>query len=175
MNEVKVERDVVYSIAEGYWAEAPDSFWRRTMLLFRRSGALRPIELKMDIYMPADDHGARRPLLLMLHGGSYLFGHKTEAGQAEWCRYFASLGYVAASIDYRLGFHLDKDDFSRAEKQAVEDAENALGYLLGRADLLIDAGEVFLAGTSAGAAVSLFMAYRLATARILQLRTMSDL
>ena len=157
---VKEEKDVVYSIAEGYWTEAKDNMEGLKDMLFTRSDARRSLELKMDIYMPSDDSPEKaRPLLLMMHGGAYIIGHKTEPGQVEWCRYFASLGYVAASIDYRMGFRMDKKSVTHAEKEAVEDAENALSYLLGREDLRIDPGQVYLAGTSAGATTALSMAY----------------
>lgn len=158
--EVKVERDVVYATADGYWTEAPEGFWQLNPYLFRRQDSRHPLELTLDIYRPADDNPAEaRPLLLMMHGGAFLFGNKTETGQVEWCRYFASLGYVAVSIDYRLGFPLDGKDMLRAEKEADEDACSALRYLLTREDLRIDPARLYLAGTSAGAAMALAVAY----------------
>lgn len=157
---VDLEPDVVYSTAEGYWSEAPDDFWGRLGLLFHRSDKRRPLDLKMDIYRPADDPSDKaRPLLVMLHGGAYFIGHKTEPGQVEWCRYFASLGYVAVSVDYRMGYRMDKAHITRAEQEAVEDTEHALKYLQDRDDLRIDWQQVYLAGTSAGATTALSLAY----------------
>lgn len=157
---VKVERDVVYGTAQGYWTEAPEGFWRLNPYLFKRQNSRHTLDLTMDIYLPADDDSSdARPLLLMMHGGAFLFGSKTETGQVEWCRYFASLGYVAVSIDYRLGFPLDKTDALRAENEAGEDARMALRYLLTREDLRIDSARLYLAGTSAGAAMALAVAY----------------
>lgn len=160
VHAVKVEQDAVYGIAEGYWTEAPDHVWKSSGRLFRRRDSRRSLELKMDIYLPADDSlAAARPLFLLLHGGSFFMGNKASRAHVEWCRYFASLGYVAASIDYRLGYPIEKPGFTRAEREAVEDAETALAYLLGRADLHIDREQVYLAGTSAGAATVLSLAY----------------
>ena len=157
---VEVEYDAVYAVADGYWAEAPESTWGRSRLLFRRSDSRQPLELKLDIYLPADDTSHfPRPLLLVMHGGAFFLGHKAEIGHVEWCRHFASLGYVAVSMDYRLGFPVDKPGFARAEQEAVEDAGNALQYLLEREDLGIDPDQVYLAGTSAGAAAMLALAY----------------
>jgi dienelactone hydrolase len=96
----------------------------------------------------------------MMHGGAFFIGNKEELGQTAWCRYFASLGYVAASINYRLGFHPVKAEVREAEMRALEDADAALAYLLGREDLRINPQLVFLAGTSAGAITALNMAYR---------------
>lgn len=157
--EVAVEENVVYGTAEGYWSSAPVEAQRNLLKLIQNARHLRTIELKMDIYTPEGDDSPSRPLMLMMHGGAYLFGNKNELGQTGWCQYFASLGYVAASIDYRLGFQLNKESVSRAEQAAVEDACNALLYLLGRSDLRIDPERIFLAGTSAGGTTALTVAY----------------
>ena len=172
--QVAVEPDVVYTTVQGYWSEGTSSGPKLSQVALMR----HPLELKMDIYQPVDDGmtdapveiGAvgpspRRPLLLMMHGGSFLFGNRAEAGQAAWCRYFASLGYVAASIDYRLGFWPSKHGLLQAEAEALDDADSALAYLLGRVDLRIDPGRVFVAGTSAGAILAMGLAYSFYGAR----------
>lgn len=156
---VETEADVVYATVQGYWSHAPVDDFSLALNLNRRTKVLRDLELQMDIYTPQGDTSATRPLLLMMHGGAYLFGNKNEAGQSGWCRHFASLGYVAASIDYRLGFRLRRDSFAQAERWALEDATLALGYLLGREDLRIDPQRVVVAGTSAGAAIALCLAF----------------
>ena len=126
------------------------------------SGIPKPVTLEMDIYEPVgDDISAKRPLLLMMHGGSFFIGNKSEPGQRGWGQYFASLGYVAVSIDYRLGFHALKKEIRQAEYRALEDADAALAYLLAREDLRIDPDRVFLCGTSAGAMTALNLAFRL--------------
>lgn len=158
--EVEVERDVVYAQAEGYWSHAPvgeRGTLTRVAPLLRKT---RTLDLDMDIYLPAGDSTAQRPLLLMMHGGSFFVGNKEEKGQAGWCEYFASLGYVAASINYRLGFRPFRKDIADAETRALEDADAALEYLLGREDLHIDPDHIFVAGTSAGAMTALRMAFR---------------
>ena len=159
-HEVAVEEDVVYATARGYWSRTEDTSPQQVLQLLSHMDSPQPLELLADIYTPADDASAKRPLLLVLNGGAFLFGNKLEAGQVAWCRYFASLGYVAVSLDYRLGFHLNKKSYAAAEQAAVEDLEQSLAYLLGRKDLRIDPGRVFLAGTSAGAATALNLAYR---------------
>lgn len=157
---VQVRQDVVYAQAQGYWTEAPEDLKGQIEFEVRKGMKSRPLQLMMDIYQPdGDQPDTARPLLLMMHGGAYLIGHKAEASHVAWCRYFASLGYVAVSIDYRLGYHLTKTGFVRAEQDAVADAGSALRYLLDREDLRIDAQQVYLAGTSAGAATALALAY----------------
>lgn len=158
--EVSVERDVVYSVAPGYWTSAPVNDRRAISRLALGSHALKPLELTMDIYQPEGDPAEQRPLLLMMHGGSFYVGNKEEAGQSEWCRYFASLGYVAVSIDYRLGFPFKKREVRLAETRATEDAAAALDYILQQERLRVNPDWVFLAGTSAGAITALNLAYQ---------------
>ena len=159
--EVTVEKNVAYTTAPGYYTYAPIGDKGSTLKLLFHSGIPKPVTLEMDIYKPAGADTAPRPLLLMMHGGSFFIGNKEEPGQVGWCEYFASLGYVAVSINYRLGFHAQKKEFRQAELRALEDADAALAYLLGREDLHIDPRRVFAAGTSAGAMTALSLAFRL--------------
>ena len=158
--EVQVERDVVYAQVQGYWTHAPVGDTCAVLKRLPRLLRKRPLDLDLDIYRPAEPPAAPRPLLLMMHGGSFFVGYKEEAGQAAWCEYFASLGYVAASINYRLGFLPTRKDLAASEIRALEDADAALAYLLGREDLCIDREHLFAAGTSAGAMTALRLAFR---------------
>lgn len=159
--EVKVDMDVPYGTAMGYYTHAPIGDKKSTFKLLFHSGTPKPVTLEMDIYTPVgDDAAAKRPLLLLMHGGSFFIGNKAEPGQKGWGEYFASLGYVAVSIDYRLGFHATKKEIRQAEYRALEDADTALEYLLGREDLRIDPDRIFLCGTSAGAITALNLAFR---------------
>lgn len=156
--EVSTERNVVYARAMGYRKDAPEDSNSALPISFCRS-KMTLLDLDMDIYLPVGDNSAKRPLLLMMHGGSFFVGNKEEKGQVAWCQYFASLGYVAVCINYRMGFNLGKKSYCKAEDRAVEDAGSALEYLLGRDDLHIDAEHIFAAGTSAGAIMALRLAF----------------
>ena len=156
--EVSVEQNVVYTRAMGYRKDAPEDSKNALPVSFGQ-GKMMLLDLDMDIYTPVGDPSSKRPLLLMMHGGSFFIGNKDEKGQVAWCRYFASLGYVAACINYRMGFNLGKKSYCKAEDRAVEDAVAAINYLLGKDDLHIDAEHIFAAGTSAGAIVALRLAF----------------
>jgi len=60
--------------------------------------------LLMNIYQPAGDPVARRPVIIFAHQGGFLTGTRTDAYMVAVCTRFARLGYVTASIEYRLGF-----------------------------------------------------------------------
>ena len=49
----------------------------------------------------------KRPFILLIHGGSFRTGFRTEMNNE--CLEFAKRGYTAATIDYRLGW-LPEDD-----------------------------------------------------------------
>ena len=59
-------------------------------------------QLLMDVYQPAGDTMQQRPLIIFAHQGGFVSGSRTEAYMAAICTRFARLGYVTASIDYRL-------------------------------------------------------------------------
>jgi acetyl esterase/lipase len=43
-----------------------------------------------------------RPAIVVIHGGSWMEGDKSEAAWRSVCDWLAAAGYVAASVDYRL-------------------------------------------------------------------------
>ena len=59
--------------------------------------------LELDLYEPAGDDGDdARPVAVFVHGGGYSIGDKAIGPSAQLARTFATLGYVAVSINYRL-------------------------------------------------------------------------
>ena len=70
-------------------------------------------ELKMDVYLPVGDTENNRPLALFFHGGNFLpiaanmltTGTRSDSLAVEVCTQLAKMGYVAASVDYRLGWN----------------------------------------------------------------------
>jgi len=54
----------------------------------------------LDVYVPVAA-GERRPVLLQVHGGAWMVGHKSEQGQPLLHRMVES-GWVGVSINYRL-------------------------------------------------------------------------
>ena len=55
---------------------------------------------KFDLYLPADSTKKNYGLVVYLHPGGFTSGDKS--GDADMCRWLASMGYVSASINYTL-------------------------------------------------------------------------
>ena len=117
------------------------------------------MDLTMDIYTPHDGSEVARPLLVTLHGGAFQNGDKRDSSLVEWCRYFASLGYVAASVDYRQGCRKNEKATDEAMYRALKDASAAIRFLLKRDSLLIHSERIFAAGADAGGITALNLAF----------------
>lgn len=123
--------------------------------------------LYADIYMPQNDTVGARPLVILMHGGFFLFGSKNDPYQVELCTRLAKRGYVAVSISYRQGANLVAQDvsmeFSAAAIRAVQDAKAAIRFFrnnaLGANQWNIDPEQIFLGGYSAGAVAAVHAAF----------------
>lgn len=144
-------RDPVYKVGE-----TQDVVYGRVVQNLDKD---RRMDLKMDLYVPHDGSSVARPLMVMFHGGAFRGGNKRDSSLVEWCRYFASLGYVAASVDYRHGYRCRQKDTDEAMFRALKDANAAVRFLLNRDSLLIHTDRIFAAGVDAGGITALNMAY----------------
>lgn len=116
-------------------------------------------DLKLDLYYPLDDGSDSRPLLMAFHGGGFRGGDKQDSSLVEWCRHFASLGYVVSSVNYRLGYKRSVRSTDELLYRSLKDAHAAVRFLLKRDSLRIHAGRVFASGADAGAVTALHLAY----------------
>jgi acetyl esterase/lipase len=125
--------------------------------------------LLMDLYQPAGDTATGRPALVLIHGGGYYEGDKSDLARAA--ELYARHGYVVADIDYRL--HPEIEDLQKqtnggaltAEQAqvllaafdgAVSDSRQAVSYLRAHAaELRIDPARIATMGWSAGGSTSL--------------------
>lgn len=155
--------DVIFAQASGYWSSYPnrdepflDTYLRKIDdILFRRLQ-----NLTMDIYQPQDDSLRLRPLLVMIHGGAFFNGDKADEEYRLWCQKFAACGYVAISVNYRLGFSPLQYAVERAGYRAVQDVHAAIRYMLAhQSEYRVDADRIFVAGCSAGAITALNIAF----------------
>ena len=121
-----------------YAASDPDAMWTYKSVDGK--------DLQMSVFLPDDyQSGKQFPTFVVFHGGSW------NAGDASWhypdCRYWASRGMIAASVDYRLR---DRDKIS-VPLECVKDAKSAIRYLRKNATALkVDTDRIVVAGGSAG-------------------------
>lgn len=138
-----------------------------------------PVTLQLDLYRPTGDVATSRPLLVWIHGGSFLGGNRGQ--MAAESRAYARLGYVTASISYRLdaGNHclqVQAGQYSGAElvaerarcEKAIlgarDDAAMAISWLRANATTYgIDPTRVAVGGSSAGAITAIHVGQTLNT------------
>ncbi len=159
-------REVEYGRATGLWTSYPydNSGNYGRIVMGKLEDLIRNEQeeqsLRLDIYAPDDEGNRLRPLLVMIHEGAFFSGDKADDASMRWCERFASCGYVAVSVNYRLGFNLLSSSVPEAAYCALQDVNAALRYLLAHgADYRIDPDEIFLAGCSAGAILALNTAF----------------
>jgi dienelactone hydrolase len=138
-------------------------------------------ELRMDLYKPSCDFNPARPLFVIVHGGAFLGGSERDGDVVALCRQLAQRGAVAASISYRLGFHLKGGNFDpgffcnadlkclqaldsaevvRALYRGMQDAKGAIRFLKARHALdSTDVENVFIGGSSAGGFIALYTGF----------------
>ncbi|HAP00526.1 MAG TPA: hypothetical protein DCQ93_01250 [Bacteroidetes bacterium] len=135
-------------------------------------------DLKLDVYQPTGDTLAARPLIIYLHTGSFLpilfnkqaTGSRTDSATVEMCKQFARRGYVAASIDYRLGWNpqalgasgqdIRTGTLLQAVYRALQDAKTAVRFMRMTVDSLsniykIDDSKIVVCGQGSGGYVAL--------------------
>ncbi len=116
--------------------------------------------LLLDVFEPAGDTLDFRPLVIFIHGGSLISGNKGEL--ESFCIDFAKRGYVAATIDYRLGIENPKGvkTILEALLRGVQDAKAAVRFFHSKADKYkIDTSKIYLEGSSAGSMIAVHYAY----------------
>ena len=125
--------------------------------------------LAMDIYEPQNDTALYRPLILFAPKGSFIQCDKSEWVLQQLCNHFAARGYVAASINYRVGVDYiqalndPEGEFFKAVVRAFHDYKAAIRFF--RQDAAtnnlykIDPNMIIAGGSSAGAITALHVAY----------------
>ena len=128
--------------------------------------------LYLDIYRPAVD--MQKPTILYVFGGGFVKGARNEAYMLPWYKMLKDNGFTVVAIDYRLGmkgYKIGKGlvgaaksvhQFVKSQQMGVEDVFSAVSFLAEHPELGIDVHNIVLAGSSAGAIISLACAYAVA-------------
>ena len=145
-DEITLTKDIVYGHADRY------DWW----------GSFEPEPLTLNLFEPKEDTVAKRPLVLMVHGGVFLIGHpKAKKDIIAWCDSLAHQGYVAGAVGYRLGFNvLNKASMIRAGYRAIQDVRAAIRYFKEfHEEYRIDTTQIFVGGNSSGTIAALHAAF----------------
>lgn len=138
--------------------------------------------LYLDIYYPAagaetvlGDH--EKPTVLFVFGGGFIGGRRSDPFVRHWFERLNADGYGVVAIDYRLGMKGYKvgkglsgafkaaDRFRLSQDVGVEDVFSAMEFLAAHPELGVDTDNVVLAGSSAGAIISLASVYAVANGK----------
>ena len=119
------------------------------------------IDLHMDIYEPEGDSMEDRPVIIFAHSGAFFIGSKNAQDMVALCEAAAKRGYVAVSMEYRLGLNiLSSYSGERAVYRGVQDGSAAIRFLREfHSDFNIDYDKIFFWGSSAGSFVGLHLSY----------------
>ncbi len=129
------------------------------------------MDLKLDVYKPANST-KKKPAILLIHGGGFSGGDKSDDNIVNLANYFAARGWVVFSINYRLQSNkgtVPKEWIQYAQNSipladqsqflalypAHRDAKAALRWLIANANQYnIDTNYITVGGGSAGAVMA---------------------
>lgn len=133
------------------------------------------VPLMCDMYEPAGDTAAARPVIILLHTGSYLpaianrqtTGNNKDSNVVEAANRFAKKGYVVFAMNYRLGWNPATTDQAQATEQllkatyrAIQDVRNCVRFIRTNASTYkVDTSKIILGGFGTGG----YVAYATAT------------
>lgn len=131
----------------------------RKNILYNNDDNIKIKYRQLDLYEPAGDSAAKRPLIIWLHGGGFKYGTKNAKGIEIWGNTLAQRGYVMAAMNYRLTKKhplRNFKDLAEACYDAIDDVRTAIRYFKTHTSAFnIDTGKIILGGNSAGGMAAL--------------------
>jgi dienelactone hydrolase len=120
-----------------------------------------PVILYADLYQPTGDNSTSRAAIIFVHGGGFTGGTRDGGNVPYLCEELARRGYVAASIDYRVGVaDTTSTAKGKAQIRAIQDLKSFIRFAKANATTTkIDATRIFISGSSAGGGTVLATAY----------------
>lgn len=130
-------------------AAAADGGIRKVTYTYKRVGDL---DIKANVYRPDDD--VRRPVVVWIHGGALIMGHRDAVSRRMQTRLLDS-GYAIVSIDYRLAPETKLPEI-------IRDVEDAFTWIRDQGPELynIDSSRIAVMGGSAGGYLTLTAGFR---------------
>jgi dienelactone hydrolase len=131
------------------------------------------VSLKCDIYQPAGDTAAKRPLVIVASTGSFLpailnqqvTGSKDDSSVVELCTRLAMKGYVAVAMNYRGGWNpsasqaIASEQLIQAAFRGIQDVHACVRYMRkNMATYKIDTSMIIVGGQGTGGYLALGVA-----------------
>ncbi len=110
---------------------------------------------QMDVYLPADRSASSTKVIVLIHGGSWESGDKTELTEFVDTLQRRQPDYAIFNINYRLSIN-GKNVFPTQEN----DIKTALQFIIDKAGNYLISKKVVLLGVSAGGQLALLQAYK---------------
>ena len=119
----------------------PGDFQKASNITYAHIAGVDPNLLSLDVYY-TDPTGAKRPVMIYVHGGGWIGGDKAHVGAKP--EFFTQAGYVFVSVNYRLS--------PQAKFPAhVQDVASAILWAMKTiAQYGGDPNQIYLMGHSAG-------------------------
>ena len=118
-------------------------------------------EQKMDLYLPKDRSTANTKLILLIHGGGWVSGDKSDFSSYISILQDRLPGYAIANINYHLATNIT-NHFPTQET----DVKAAVAFLLQNREQYQFSEKFVLLGASAGAHLALLQAYKYTSPKI---------
>lgn len=112
---------------------------------------------KMDIYLPAGRNRNNTPAIVLIHGGAWVSGDKTEFNETVAALQSRLGEYALFNINYRL---LGLLNGSNPWPVQLEDVEAAIDFIIAQGEIYqFNPDKLIIIGASAGAHLGLLKAY----------------
>ena len=113
---------------------------------------------KMDIYLPADRNTSSTKVMVVIHGGAWAGGDKSDFTSAGWIDTIQKRfpGYAVININYRLAALPATNTFPTQEL----DTKAAVEFIYNNRSTYLISNKFVLLGTSAGGHLALLQAYK---------------
>jgi acetyl esterase/lipase len=121
-------------------------------------------EERMDIYSPVSTIAGLRPAVILIHGGGWSTGNKSDKRVLQAAEFFVTKGYVAISIEYKLTSYEGKPFKSKKLKgawpQNIYDCKTAVRFAKECSEQLnVDKNRIIVMGFSAGGHLAMLTGY----------------
>lgn len=138
----------IYNIMKAKVPIEPEGTFQYATHAYKKVGNT---DLKLDIWYP-NKKSHSYPLVFFAHGGGWISGFRNQPKNVSWCKYLASKGLAAASIDYRFGIR-------NSMEEILIDYSDGLEFIKRNAiKLRINRDKMVLMGLSAGGHLALLYA-----------------